>query len=94
MNTQEMMAEYGAASMALDEIGQLRQQMKAYRAIEQLTTNEMKGSEESMGHVQRSDLSMLLCVVNVAIEAQADLAHEICKQAVQQHQSIKHGEAV
>lgn len=66
-----------------DAIAHVRCQLGAYRAIEQLTTNEYIGSEESLAQLNRSDMATLLCVVNTAIERATDEAAKLASAVSQ-----------
>lgn len=59
-----------------DAISDLQSHLRPYRAIEALTLNEKLGSEESIGSLQRSDLAMLLCVLNTNVEQRCAEARE------------------
>ncbi|OYZ76081.1 MULTISPECIES: hypothetical protein [unclassified Polaromonas] len=73
------------AFRVVDAIDELQSQLGALRAIHQLTSNEGRGSEESLPQLQRRDLAMLLSVVSADLEARCAKARaaaaEVAKAA-------------
>lgn len=64
------------AFAVVDAIDELQTQLGAYRAVEQLTKNDKLDREESLAPLQRSDLAMLLGVLNANLEAHCAKARE------------------
>lgn len=57
-----------SAYAVVDAIDELQHQLGAYRALEQLASNNVAGSPESLEQLQRSDLAVLLGVLNANTE--------------------------
>lgn len=57
-----------SAYAVVDAIDALEHQLGAYRALEQLASNNVAGSPESLEQLQRSDLAVLLGVLNANTE--------------------------
>jgi uncharacterized membrane protein len=71
------------AFAVVDAINALRVQLGALRAVAQLTTNEQLGSEEALPQVRRSDLALLLRVLDSDLGAHCETAHEAALLATQ-----------
>ena len=65
-----------SAFRVVDAIDDLHSQLGALRALQQLTSNEQHDSPEGLGHLRRTDLAMLLSIVNASLEAQCAKARE------------------
>jgi hypothetical protein len=70
------------AIATIDAIDDLRSFMNAHRAIEALAMNHQVGSEESLSHLNRSDLGILLCLVNTSLEERANKASQLARAAL------------
>ena len=57
------------AYQVVDAVDELQRQLGAYRALAQLTGNNLAGSPESLAQLQRGDLAVLLAVLNANTEA-------------------------
>ena len=65
-----------SAYAVVDALDALEHQMGAYRALQQLTAINSASGAESLEQVRRSDLAMLLGVVNASLEAGLARARE------------------
>ena len=57
------------AYAVVDALDELEHQLGAYRALAALTKNQQRVSAESLEELQRSDLAVLLAVLNANTEA-------------------------
>lgn len=64
------------AFRVVDAIDELHSQLGALRALQQLTSKEQRDSPESLGHLRRSDLAMLLSMLSASLEAHCAKARE------------------
>lgn len=73
------------AFRVVDAIDDLHSQLGALRALQQLTINEKGGSPESLAQLQRSDLAMLLSLVNTSLETHCAKARKAAVLSAKGH---------
>lgn len=69
------------ARRALEAIDSLRQQLQAYRAIEQLVSRNHLAEDPALPHVQRDDFAALLGIVNASVGRSGQEAHDAASEA-------------
>jgi hypothetical protein len=70
-----------SAYRVVDALDELQHQLGAYRALAQLTMNNLAGSTESLEQLQRADLAVLLGVINANTEAHVARVREAAVHA-------------
>jgi hypothetical protein len=72
-----------SAYAVVDAVDELDRQLGAYRALQQLATVNLAGSNESLDQLQRSDLAVLLAVLNANTETHLARVREAAVSSAQ-----------